>query len=177
MYSRDYRVWDDLYSTAHPGFTVSGAGSGQGVNLVRIQLTGSNGGATNTMIWNGDPSSHIIDTEITTDAPQNAASVNPVIIVQSGGLYYDECDPGVSDTNGNGAKTWMEYNAQGPTYLVGCNIEHQAGPTLVIHNGANLRIEQMEHEFDVPSCSHHWRTCSFSKANFRFRAPGICWKT
>jgi Pectate lyase superfamily protein len=139
-----------LYSTAHPGFTVSGAGSGKGVNLVRIELTGSNRGTTNTMIWNGDPSSQIIDTEITTDAPQNAASVNPVIIVQSGGFMYDECDPGLSDTNGNGAKTWMQYNAQGPASLVGCNVEHQAGPTIVINNAANLRIEMMEFEFDVP---------------------------
>jgi hypothetical protein len=56
-----------IISTANPCVKVTGAGTGNGVNIVRMSILSSNNGAGPTLVWNGDASSQIIDVDIGSD--------------------------------------------------------------------------------------------------------------
>ena len=129
-----------LQSNANPVLNVTGAGTGKGVNIVRMGILQTGGG--NTVRWNGDPSSNIFDTDISS----NGSGGNPSFMVQTGGFFMDESWPPGYNPN-NTTNTWMQYNAQGPSYVVGVNPEHFSGPTVVIASASNLEMKSWEVEY------------------------------
>ena len=124
-----------VQGNANPILNVTGNGTGKGVNIVRIDFSETGGGTV--CRWNGDPSSAIFDT----DFCSNGSGSSPFFDVQSGGFFYDQTDPAMGDSNSN--NTWMQYSAQGPTYMVGINSEHFYGPTVIISNAGNLTDQVM----------------------------------
>jgi hypothetical protein len=135
-----------ITSSASPSISVTGAGTGNGVNLVRMSILSSNNGAGPALLWNGDASSQIIDVDVGSDYNNTGSpQTQPVILVQTGGFYMDQTWPQILQLN-DAIKTWMQYSAQGPAYIVGCDPEHFAGPVLVVNNAANLWINDWETE-------------------------------
>lgn len=127
-----------LNGGGNPAFTVNGAGTGKGVNLTRIALTNSDSSAVICQ-WNGDATSVLTDCNI-----DGQSGNGPWLVVQSGGFYMDDAWPTGNTSN----PTWMQYNAQGPTYIVGVEPEHYGGqaPVMVINNAANLWVVNWETE-------------------------------
>ena len=128
-----------LSGSANPVINVTGAGTGNGVNIVRMLIQPS--GTGTGVKWNGDPASNLFDADI---QPGYSTTSTPVFLVQTGGFFMDQAWPGAFTAT---ADTWMQYNAQGPTYIVGVNPEHYNGDTMIINDASRLQIRSWEVEY------------------------------
>jgi Pectate lyase superfamily protein len=120
-----------------PALVVTGSGTGNGVIITDFNIYQNGTGPV--CVWNGDPSSQVLDTQLT----GGAAAASPLINIQSGGGFFENgwwpndfnMPVGLSDT------------AAGPLYLSSIQTEHYGRTANTFSGASQVYALNLEDEF------------------------------
>lgn len=151
----------NLFGSASPLISATGAGTGQGIVLTSLQVvsTGNNG----AMVCNCDPSSLIFDCAISPSGG-NSTTLAFGMDIQSGGLIWVCGDNANQAGPGNATNTGFFIEAHGPTYIIGVSTQEFASDVWIINGAQNLYVASVDGEngrteFVITNSSNIYISC------------------